>query len=310
LAHANNLEPDFMDWLEDHNEFCNSLVDRIVPGKPDTTETLKIENKIGYQDNLLTITEAYRLWAIEGNEKIASILSFSQVDEGIIVTPNIQLYRELKLHILNGTHTLSCALALLCGFKTVKQAMGNKPFEEFIIQLIHKEIIPSIPYSGSLNDAHDFAGKVLDRFRNPFIEHLWMNISTQYTSKMKMRVLPVLLQHYSVFTSVPKNITLGFAAYIRFMKVTKNDDGQFLGEINGNNYAVNDTYAERFNEIWKTNDPIIIVKSILKDIDLWATDLTELPGFEIAVFENLVGIMKTNILEINNYISNKPIYSE
>jgi tagaturonate reductase len=42
LAHLNKLEPAFMDWLEGCNHFCNSLVDRIVPGKPDaaTNKTL------------------------------------------------------------------------------------------------------------------------------------------------------------------------------------------------------------------------------------------------------------------------------
>ncbi len=33
LAHQNGLETAFLDWLETHNYFCNSLVDRIVPGK-------------------------------------------------------------------------------------------------------------------------------------------------------------------------------------------------------------------------------------------------------------------------------------
>ena len=35
LAHFNHLDEDFINWLKEHNRFCNSLVDRIVPGKPD-----------------------------------------------------------------------------------------------------------------------------------------------------------------------------------------------------------------------------------------------------------------------------------
>ena len=34
-AQNNSLEPEFIDWLKKHNNVCNSLVDRIVPGKPD-----------------------------------------------------------------------------------------------------------------------------------------------------------------------------------------------------------------------------------------------------------------------------------
>jgi len=35
LAHLNSLEDDFIEWLEQRNYFCNSLVDRIVTGMPD-----------------------------------------------------------------------------------------------------------------------------------------------------------------------------------------------------------------------------------------------------------------------------------
>src|SRR5205085_6462131 len=36
LAHLNGLEGEFISWLEEQNHFCNSLVDRIVPGKPES----------------------------------------------------------------------------------------------------------------------------------------------------------------------------------------------------------------------------------------------------------------------------------
>src|SRR5688500_12497701 len=54
LAHRNNLDYTFFEWLENHNTFCNSLVDRIVPGKPSGDETKKIESLLGYQDELMT----------------------------------------------------------------------------------------------------------------------------------------------------------------------------------------------------------------------------------------------------------------
>jgi tagaturonate reductase len=50
LAHQNNLDFKFIEWLENHNTFCNSLVDRIVPGKPNAADTKKIETALGYED--------------------------------------------------------------------------------------------------------------------------------------------------------------------------------------------------------------------------------------------------------------------
>jgi tagaturonate reductase len=107
LAHRNDLDYHFIEWLENHNKFCNSLVDRIVPGKPNATETKKIEAALGYEDDLLTMSELFRLWAIEGDEKVKNILSFSKADPAMIITPDITLFKELKLRLLNGTHTFN-----------------------------------------------------------------------------------------------------------------------------------------------------------------------------------------------------------
>ena len=44
LAQQHQLDAGFMQWLNESNIFCNTLVDRIVPGKPDA-ETLAPGNK-------------------------------------------------------------------------------------------------------------------------------------------------------------------------------------------------------------------------------------------------------------------------
>src|SRR5690349_14486569 len=61
LAHLNGLEDAFIEWIEKHNCFCNSLVDRIVPGKPQADVQPEIENELGYSDSLLIMSEVYRL---------------------------------------------------------------------------------------------------------------------------------------------------------------------------------------------------------------------------------------------------------
>ncbi len=145
LAHQNKLEYAFMDWLENANFFCNSLVDRIVPGKLPAAMQPKVETETGYTDELMIMSEVYRLWAIESdNKKVQEILSFSKADEGVVITPDIDLFRELKLRLLNGSHTFSCGLAWLAGFRTVKEAMNNADFAVYISHLMMREIAPSI----------------------------------------------------------------------------------------------------------------------------------------------------------------------
>ena len=63
---ANNLGDEFLSWLNQKVKFSSSLVDRIVPGKPNQEEANKLFDKIGYKDTLIIKAEVYRLWAIEG----------------------------------------------------------------------------------------------------------------------------------------------------------------------------------------------------------------------------------------------------
>ncbi|MFC7666111.1 pectate lyase [Hymenobacter humi] len=50
LAHRNDLGSEFIDWLESANHFCNTLVDRIVPGRPDPATYEQLQADLGYQD--------------------------------------------------------------------------------------------------------------------------------------------------------------------------------------------------------------------------------------------------------------------
>jgi tagaturonate reductase len=299
LAKNNNLDSAFIDWINQHNHFCSSLVDRIVPGKQDAKTLEQLEAAEGYKDDLRIVSEVYSLWAIEGDEKVKSVLSFYQADKGVVIAPDIEIFRELKLRLLNGTHTLSCAVAFLSGFRTVKNAMDDLAFSDFISQLMIHDIAPAIPYEIAQNLKHDFAANVLDRFRNPHIEHLWISISAQYSSKIKLRIIPVLQQHYRLSSDVPEYIVFGFAAFLRFMKVERNDKGEYIGTNNGIEYKVTDDNANYFYEAWKEESLADVVTNIISDENLWdGPNLTILPGFEDAVLEKLTAIMQHGVLDL------------
>ncbi len=305
LAYLNGLEEPFIDWLENSNTFCNSLVDRIVPGKPDKTQKTNIENEIGYTDDLLLMTEVYRLWAIEGNDEIAEVLSFAKADKGVVIADDINLFRELKLRLLNGTHTMSCGVAFLSGLQTVKEAMDDEQMHQFISSLMQNEIANAIPYKATAEQTAEFSANCLDRFRNPFIEHQWLAITVQYSSKIKMRVVPVLLQHYKQHNAVPENMATGFAAYIYFMKAVKEEDGKYYGSFHDNYYHINDAKAAYFYEKWQTTVATQMAVSVLQDTSLWGADLTALPGFAAAVQEKL-----NDIIEIGMAAVIDPLHSK
>jgi len=280
LAYLNNLEDEFMEWLEESNYFCNSLVDRIVTGMPDEETRTAIEDELEYKDDLLTVTEVYRLWAIEGNDHVRKTLSFANGDEGVIIENNIEVHRELKLRLLNGTHTLLCGVAFLAGYQTVRDSMESDIMSTLMIDLMENEISPSIPYNIDDSVKQVFISKVLDRFRNPHISHYWSNITFNYTSKMKTRCIPLLINYYKINNSVPKLFSLGFSAYLYFMKATKKNGNEFFGEFNNEDYLIEDEMAGYYYNLWKSNSVSMIVREVLENNTLWGEDLILLPGFE------------------------------
>jgi len=307
LAHLNGLSSAFTDWLQNSNYFCNSLVDRIVPGHPGASQQSAIEAGLHYKDDLLILTESYCLWAIESaEEKVKHILSFSKTDKRVVIAPDITNLRELKLRLLNGTHTLSCALALLAGFNTVKDAMDSAEISGFMKNLMLDDIIPAIVSDTiTKQDAEKFALQVLDRFRNVSIDHRWISISMQYTSKMKMRNLPVLMQYYDRVHKVPQYIALGFAAYLLLMKVDNNGSG-YGSKINGVSYTIKDDKAAYFSECWKRFPADELVENVLQDKVLWETDLTELEGFSMTVTNCIHALIANGVIQtIRTMLTNK-----
>ena len=297
LAHRNNLDYTFIEWLENHNTFCNSLVDRIVPGKPGAPELVKLEAELGYQDELLTMSEVFRLWAIEGDEQVKQTLSFCGADKGMVIVPDITLFKELKLRLLNGTHTFNCGTAFLSGFNITREAVTHPVYGVFTKKLMQEEIAPAIPFAIDPQVKADFANSVFERFCNPFIDHQWQSITVQVTSKMKMRNGPLLQQHYAHHGTPPVHMCAGFAAFLLYMKAVKQEGNRYFGERNGELYEIKDDSAGYFYQLWQQHDAAGVAEAVLKNTELWDADLSQLPGFLQTVQENLAAYQSQGVLK-------------
>ncbi len=292
LAESQVPDVGFLNWLENANTVCNSLVDRIVPGRPDAAAQAALTQELGYDDELLTMSEAYALWAIEGGERVRQVLSFQPVHPGIIVQPDITQFKELKLRLLNGTHSLASGLAVLAGVPTVRGAMESEPLFTYIRQLMLADLLPGIPYPIDEKVGQRFGMQVLDRFRNPAVEHRWLAITLNYSAKLRMRVLPDLLHYYERFGAVPQYVALGFAAYLLFMRSTRQEGDNWYGEAHGQEYLIQDEQAGYFADLWVRCPTNALAQEALRNVSLWGTDLTALPGFVSAVTRYLLQLQQ------------------
>jgi tagaturonate reductase len=299
LAHKNNLNDRFIDWMKNSNYCCNTLVDRIVPGKMSEDDIDKNQQALGYQDELMIMAEPFSLWAIESDSpRVKEILSFVDSDNGCFIVPDIEKFKELKLRLLNATHTFSCGLSFLANFELVRSTMKDATMHSFISQLSHSEIVSAIT-SSSINEdeANDFATSVLERFANPFIDHKWSAIAAQYSSKMRMRSVPLIVSYHQKEKKNPICMALGFAAFLLYMKCKPDAQNSYWGELNDIPYKINDDNAGYFSSLWDCNNPATVVDKILSDKAFWGTDLSELEGFQDDVKKYIISLMNEGIIK-------------
>jgi tagaturonate reductase len=268
------LESEFRAWVEHYVIFCDTLVDRIVPGELNAAARAKAARILGYHDELLTSCEVYRLFAIEADAATRARLSFARAESNIILTHSVTPYRERKVRLLNGTHTIMVPIALLAGCETVRDAVSDDLVGGFVRHVLLQELVAST----DVQDAEPFALEVLERFANPFIRHELVDITLQQTTKMRVRVVPAIVDYYRKHKAVPRSIAFGFAAYLLLLR-------------EGN--ARPDDEADRVRGAWQDSpDPRAVAAAVCSDCTLWGADLGALTGFVAEVAESLDGIIR------------------
>ena len=207
----------FREWLSTKVRFCSSLVDRITTGQPVADDQAALEARLGYADELLTVTEPYAFWAIEGDPDALRNVFPIDVGESVIFAPDIGLYRERKLRLLNATHTAIAPLAILAGIRTVREAVEHPRLGAFLRRLLFEEIIPvsDVP----AEDAVPFAHSVIERFRNPWLDHEWRTIATNQDTKMQIRVEPLIVRFVNRRGQPPEGLALACAAHLTLLRV-------------------------------------------------------------------------------------------
>lgn len=270
------LGNDFRNWIETANQFCNTLVDRIVPGKPEAKALDTAFEKLNFQDDLLTCAEHYSLFAIEGKSELSEKLKFLRANPTIIVQDDITMFRERKLRLLNAAHTISVGLAYLGGIRYVIEMMDDPVFSCFLETAMRREIAPCLDMGPRI--INEYIDDVLTRFRNPFLKHALIDITAQSTMKMHHRVLALIHRYHHKFGKAPSLLCLGFAGYLRFMKVSQKEGGCYFGKIDDNLYPIKDAFAEHFYHYWqslqdeKYNSLTDFLEEIYLDSNLWGNN--------------------------------------
>lgn len=293
-----SLSAEFMHWLKSANVFANTLVDRIVTGYP-RDDAASICQQLGYQDDLLVAGEPFHFWVIEAPASCAAQLPLNSVGLNVVFTENMTPYRDRKVRILNGAHTMAVPAAFLTGKDTVGELMGDQTLSKFMSDGIQQEIIPTLNLPRQ--DLEDFAAAVRERFSNPFVKHALLSITLNSTSKFKSRVVPSIKRFAEIKGFAPRNLSISFAALIAFYRGSEFDGTSLKGNRGGATYPIQDDpdALRFFADVWHKHgsDLSQLVRQTLANTKLWGEDLNAIPGLAERVLEALTRMTTAGVAE-------------
>ena len=203
-------EAAFADWVRGANRFCNTLVDRIVTGRPADAAEWERDNG---PDALLDAAEPYHFWAIEGD--FENELPLRRAGLNVIWTDDISFYKKRKVRVLNGAHTSLVFPALMAGMETVGDCLKDEQLNAFLQACLYRYILPVL---GETEENLAFAAAVLERFANPFIRHQLTSIALNSVSKWAVRVMPTVLEYKERFGSYPRPMLVSLAELVRYYR--------------------------------------------------------------------------------------------
>jgi tagaturonate reductase len=294
----------FLRWLGEACVFTNTLVDRIVTGYP-KDEAAELTAQLGYEDQLLVAGEAFHSWVIESPRELDGELPFVKAGLDVTWTADMTPYRERKVRILNGAHTMTVLAAYLAGKDTVRECMDDPLIRGYMERGIEHEILPTLKLPRA--DVAAFARSVSERFSNPFIKHHLTSIALNSVSKYKARILGTVFDYTRARGRLPPRLTFALAALIAFYRGSELRDGALIGRRGGADYRIQDDPAalDAFRAAWAAAGELstatdgafqTLVRALLARADLWGEDLTiALPGFDAAVARHLADICRLGI---------------
>ncbi|MCZ7486404.1 mannitol dehydrogenase family protein [Rhizobium rhizogenes] len=181
LEFAELADAELASFIEANIACPCSMVDRIVPATTDADRDA-ISTALGVRDAWPVVAEPYFRFVIEdrfphGRPALER--------SGVEFVSNVEPYEHMKLRMLNGSHSAIAAIGQITGLKTVADAWGEKTVRDFIDAYwreVARTLDPAV-------DGAEFAAGLRERFANPSLQHKTMQIASDASQKVPLRIL-------------------------------------------------------------------------------------------------------------------------
>ncbi|WP_425100896.1 mannitol dehydrogenase family protein [Tropicibacter sp. S64] len=179
---ARHAAPDLAPYIAAEVAFPSAMVDRITPARGEETLALA-EAMIGRRDEAAVEAEAFRQWVIEDNFPTGRP---AWEAGGAILTSQVRPYEEMKLRMLNGSHSMLAYTGFLAGHRYVRDVMADPALAALVQRHLRAAAGTLAPLPGV--DFAVYAEDLAERFRNPHLGHEAYQIAMDGSEKMPQRI--------------------------------------------------------------------------------------------------------------------------
>ncbi|WP_151995885.1 mannitol dehydrogenase family protein [Buttiauxella massiliensis] len=209
-AYAQAINPELAEWIETHVTFPSTMVDRIVPAA--TAETLEqVAKATGVADPVAIACEPFRQWVIEDNF-VAGRPEWEKA--GAELVKDVLPYEEMKLRMLNGSHSFLAYLGYLAGYQHISECMLDENYRRTAHALMLQEQAPTLKVQGV--DLAKYADSLIARYTNPALRHRTWQIAMDGSQKLPQRWLDSIRWHLANGSKFDL-LALGVAGWMRYV---------------------------------------------------------------------------------------------
>jgi fructuronate reductase len=268
-------EPDAAElrgWIERSIAFPSTMVDRIVPATR-AEHRARAAELLGLHDSAPVVAEPFSAWVLEdrfpgGRPRWDAA--------GAVFSDEVQRHEQLKLRLLNATHSLVAYLGLLAGERSIAQAIARPEIRAAAEHAIDAELRPTFEPPAEVDVARYVEG-LFARFANPAFDHRACQVASDGSAKLPARMTAAVL-HHTARGAVPRTLALTVAAYVRCLATPGAYDAAALG-------AIADPERERLEQLGRSaRDSRELVEAVF-ELGIFAPALAEATAFVQAVAE-------------------------
>lgn len=220
-----------LEWLDGNVTFPNTVVDRIVPAATDS-DRQRAHALLGFEDAAAVVTEPFSQWVIE--DCFAGPRPAWE-RAGALMVGATAPYEEMKLRLLNGSHSALAYLAGLAGFQLVAEAATTPAFSKYIRLFMDVDVTPTLTVPPGF-DLGAYKESLMVRFANPDLRHRTAQIAMDGSQKLPYRLISTVRARLAAGEE-PRYACLAIAGWMRYVSAGATDDGAKL--------ALDDPLADR-----------------------------------------------------------------